>query len=110
MNYTVAWSKNAENSLDDILNYIIENDGANIAQKIYKRIQKKTTLLKVSPLQGSSVSELKTFGKKYRQVIEKPWRIIYKIDNDIITVLLVIDGRRDLEEILFEMIVNSDNA
>jgi mRNA-degrading endonuclease RelE of RelBE toxin-antitoxin system len=44
--------------------------------------------------------------KDYRQLIESPWRIIYKIDNEIVNVLLIIDSRRNTQDILVEKLIN----
>ena len=108
MNFRISWTRYAQKSLNDILEYIIEHDGKIIAHKIYQKIQDKTNLLKVSPLQGRELKELKSLKKKYREIIITPWRIIYSVENEVVSVLLIIDGRRDLEELLYEMIINSD--
>ncbi len=110
MNYTIEWTKDAVRNLNEILDYIIQNDGKSIAEKNYQKIKKKTSLLKVSPLQGRDVKELKSLKKEYYEVIVKPWTIIYTIDKEIINILLVIDSRRDLEELLYNMIINIDLA
>lgn len=110
MNYKVEWTKGAERSLDEILNFIIENDGINIAYKIYQKIKKQSSSLKVDPNLGTPVKELKSLQKNYKQLIIKPWKIIYIINNDIVNILLIIDSRRDLEELLYEMIISIDPA
>ena len=109
MNRKVFWSRSAEKSLEDILDYIIEHDGKSMAFKIYNKIKKQSTLLKVSPFQGREVKEMKSLKKKYKEIIVSPWRIIYTIEKNIVHVLLVIDARRDLDEILYEMIINIDD-
>ena len=109
MNYRILWTLDAKKSLDEILDYIIEHNGLTVAYKLYEKIKNKSNLLKTSPLQGREVKELNSFKKKYLEIIVKPWRIIYKIDNDIIYILLVIDSRRDLEDLLYSMIINIDS-
>ena len=42
----------------------------------------------------------------YRQLIESPWRIIYRIESDIVNVLLIIDSRRNTQDILVEKLIN----
>lgn len=108
MNYRVLWTKNAERSLEEILDFIIENDGKTIAHKIYLKIRRKTSLLEVSPFQGREVKEMKSLKKRDHELIISPWRIIYSVDNNLVNILLVIDSRRDLEELLYEMIINID--
>lgn len=42
---------------------------------------------------------------KLREIIHKRWRIIYKIDNTKVYVLLVVDSSRNLEDILFQRLI-----
>ncbi len=109
MNYRVVWTKGAERSLGEILDYIIDHDGPAIAKKIYLKIKLKASFLKVSPLQGREVREMKSLKKKYHEIIVNPWRIIYSIENNVVNVLLIIDGRRDLEELLYDMLISVDH-
>jgi toxin ParE1/3/4 len=52
--------------------------------------------LKHFPERGGYVPELlKNNIKDYRQLIESPWRIIYKIDENIVNLLIIIDSRRN---------------
>jgi mRNA-degrading endonuclease RelE of RelBE toxin-antitoxin system len=46
---------------------------------------------------------------KVEEIIYKRWRIIYKIDDDEVYVLLVADSSRNLEDILFQRLIKSDN-
>lgn len=108
MDYRVLWTNNAEKSLEEILDFIIENDGKTVAHKIYLKIREKTSLLETSPLQGREVKEMKSLKKKYHELIVSPWRIIYSVDKNTVNILLVIDSRMDLEELLYEMIINID--
>jgi plasmid stabilization system protein ParE len=52
------------------------------------------------------VPELKAVDVlQYRELIEPPWRIIYRIEPDQVMVLAVLDGRRDLRSLLLERLV-----
>ena len=105
MNYKIIWNNYDKNDLNEIIDYIIENAGINTAFNVYNKIKNRAELLKVSPEQGRVVPELKKFTNKYREIIYKPWRLIYKIEEKIIKVLLVIDGRRNTEDILYEKLI-----
>lgn len=102
MSYKVLWSSSAEKDLNDIVDYIIEKAGINSAYSVYTKIKERAMLLEVSPEQGRGVPEFRAFGFKYREVIVKPWRMIYKVEESRVKVLMVVDGRRDCEELLFE--------
>ncbi|UCN01516.1 type II toxin-antitoxin system RelE/ParE family toxin [Sulfurimonas sp. SWIR-19] len=107
--FKVIWSKNAELDLELIIEYI-KIDSINIAKKIFNEIKKECNNLYTLPQRKRIVPELQQIGiLKYREIIYKRWRILYKIDNEKVYVLLVIDTSRNLEDILFQRLINSDN-
>lgn len=48
---------------------------------------------------------LKKNVKSFRELIIKPYRIIFKIENDSVYIMGVFDGKRDLEEILIDRLI-----
>lgn len=42
----------------------------------------------------------------YRELIVPPWRIIYKVDDLKEWVFAVIDGRRNVEDVLLDRFIN----
>jgi toxin ParE1/3/4 len=53
------------------------------------------------PERGDILPELKQTGiKNYLEVHYKPYRIIYEIDKSLVYVHAVIDGRRNIAEVL----------
>ena len=110
MNYRVIWNKSAEMELNEIIDNIIENNGINTAFEIFQKIKDRAELLKSSPEQGRVVPELAIITTKYREVIIRPWRLIYKIDEQEIKVLLIIDGRRNTEDVLYEKLIKYSGA
>lgn len=110
MKYHISWSKSAENALNEIIDYMIENNDLINDQNIFSKIKGRAELLQSNSQQGRIVPEMKSFGDKYREIIVKPWRIIYTTENRLVNILLIIDGRRDLEEDLYEIIVKIDHA
>ena len=76
------------------------------ALNILKKIEDKINTLNHFPERGGYVPELLKHNiKDYRQLIESPWKIIYKIDNVIVNVLLIIDSRRNTQDILLEKLI-----
>ena len=56
------------------------------------------------------VPELQQIGVlKYRELIYKRWRIIYKIESDKIFIVVVVDSGRNIEDILFQRLLKDDN-
>jgi addiction module RelE/StbE family toxin len=103
--YLVNITKNAEDDLNEIIQFIAQNNPQN-AIKIMEKIQAKVKTLDHSPNRGGYVPELLTKNiKGYRQIIESPWKIIYKVDNDIVNILAIIDSRRNLQDILVKKLL-----
>jgi toxin ParE1/3/4 len=41
----------------------------------------------------------------WRELVSKPYRIISRIERETVNVLAVLDGRRDLADLLFERLI-----
>jgi toxin ParE1/3/4 len=103
--YNVQLTANAKKDLQEIVSYISRNNPQN-ALKILERIEARTKTLDHFPNRGSYVPELlKKNIKEYRQTTESPWRIIYRVDKDIVTVLLIIDSRRNIQDTLTQRLI-----
>lgn len=104
--YKAIWSSIAKEDLKDIIEYIAEENLLN-ARNILKNIKKKASNLYVFPSRGRIVPELKIQGIiQYRELIISPWRIIYKISENNVYVLSVIDSLRNIEDILLKRLIN----
>ena len=58
------------------------------------------------PLRGRTVPELRSVGvQTYRELVEGPWRIVYRYDARHVYVIAVLDARRDLSSLLLERLV-----
>ena len=105
-NFEVIWTKNAVFDLESIIEYI-KIDSVNIAKKIFFEIKNECANLHYFPQRKRVVPELQQIGiLKYREIIHDRWRIIFKIDNTKVYVLLVVDSRRNLEDILFQRLID----
>ena len=105
-NFEVIWTKNAQFDLESIIEYI-KIDSVNIAKKIFFEIKNECANLYYFPQRKRVVPELQQIGiLKYREIIHERWRIVFKIDNTKVYVLLVVDSRRNLEDILFQRLLD----
>ncbi len=96
----VLWAQTAEKDLHGVIE-VIRQDRPETAIKILERIQARATKLATSPRQGRVVPELMKQGvSRYRELLVKPWRIVYRIEDSRVYVLAVIDGRRNIEDLL----------
>ncbi|MBU2513507.1 type II toxin-antitoxin system RelE/ParE family toxin [bacterium] len=103
--YSVIWSRTAEYDLESIIDYIAE-DSPFAARNVLAKIKQKSSLLYSYPARGRIVPELKEFNiLQYREIIIDPWRVIYKVTDDKVFVMAVIDARRNVEDILLERMI-----
>ncbi len=103
--FDVIWTKNAQYDLESIIEYI-KTDSINTAKKIFFEIKKECDNLYYFPKRKRIVPELQQIGiLKYREIIHKRWRIIFKIDTSKVYILLVVDSSRNLEDILFQRLM-----
>jgi plasmid stabilization system protein ParE len=104
--YDVRWSEISEKDLADIIAYIAEDNPLN-AYEVFKKIKRKTFSLYTFPDRGRIVPELQDQGiSQYRELIVPPWRIIYRISEKKVYVLSVLDGRRNVEDILLKRVID----
>jgi toxin ParE1/3/4 len=107
MAYKIVWSNDAGDELIEIISYYRERTGNNIAKNIHTRIKTKVKKLLDGPKMGTIVPLIKELGiTNYRQIIENPWIIYYRIENQLIYIVSIIDGRRNLEEILYKKVID----
>jgi addiction module RelE/StbE family toxin len=103
--YTVNITRNAENDLNEIIGYISQNN-PRTALKILERIQNKIKTLDHFPYRGGYAPELLEKNiKDYRQLLETPWRIIYKVENEQVNILTILDSRRNMQDILIKKLI-----
>lgn len=103
--YQVFWTQTAQQDLKRIIEYIAA-DSEIQARRVYLNIKQKADNLRQMPLQGRIVPELRYFSiLTYRELISPPWRIIYKTEENKVWVLAVIDGRRNVEDILLDRFI-----
>ena len=103
--FIVNINKTAKNDLREIIGYISKSNPMN-ALNVLNKIQDRINSLDHFPERGGYVPELlKQNIKDYRQLIESPWRIIYRIDKNIVNVLLLIDSRRNTQDILVDKLL-----
>ena len=103
--FRVEWTDAASTDLANIIAFIAKDSLVN-ASKIYRKIRKKALTLHTFPNRGHVVPELAELDVvSYREVLTPPYRIVYRIEKSIVLVLAVLDGRRDLREILAERLL-----
>ncbi len=101
MRFTVNLVIDAETDLFDIYLYVSQYDSPEKADRLLKNLEKTILRLETTPLRGHYPPELERIGVlEFREIFFKPYRIIYQVLRDIVYVHCVIDGRRDLQDLL----------
>ncbi|HIP59914.1 MAG TPA: type II toxin-antitoxin system RelE/ParE family toxin [Campylobacterales bacterium] len=84
----------------------IKIDSIDIAKNIFFKIKEECQKLYYFPERKRVVPELQQIGiLKYRELIYKRWRIIFKIQKTKAYVLLVADSSRNMEDLLFQRLL-----
>ncbi|VAW94400.1 Death on curing protein, Doc toxin [hydrothermal vent metagenome] len=101
MRYQVFLTNDASNDLEDLYDYIEFHDTAKKADYILDKIEKAFTSLSENPERGAYPNELLELGlREYREIYFKPYRIIYRVITDNVYVMVIADGRRDMQTLL----------
>lgn len=104
-NYHVLWTDTAVADLNSIIDYIAE-DSPTAAIQVMEKLQESGSKIKTSPERGRYVPELRNFNIYiYRELIIKPWRLIYRYDSENVYILALLDSRRDLDNLLIERLI-----
>ena len=103
----VLWTRAAQRDLEAIVDYIADREPLTALQ-VLARLQARAGKLAAQPLRGRRVPELRDLGiDSYRELIEAPWRIIYRPAAERIYVMAVVDARRDLQTVLMERLLQT---
>ena len=101
MSHAVLLTDDAARDLEDIYDFIAVNDAPAKADHVLEQIEKTFTSLSEHPERGSYPKELLALGiREYREIYFKPYRIIYRVMATSVYVLLITDGRRDMQSLL----------
>ncbi len=96
----VIISEFAEEDLNEIVEYYFSRS-PDYVEKIISEFEDNVMSLQEHPKSGRTVPELERQGiTKYRDLIQEYYRIIYEISGNKVIVHTIIDGRRNLENII----------
>jgi len=101
MPFTILLTDDAARDLEDLYNYIVLYDSLQKADYVLTQIEKAFSSLSDLPERGVYPQELTALGiRTYREIFFKPYRIIYRIIDQTVYVMLIADGRRDMQSLL----------
>lgn len=91
----------AEDDLFGIIEYISLNDCHENAIYVYEKIKEKLRSLETFPHKGHLPRECIEHNVDLLEIHFTVYRIIYTIINEMVVILAIIDGRRDITEQFF---------
>jgi toxin ParE1/3/4 len=101
MPFKVLLTNDAARDLDELYDYIALHDAPRKADHVLEQIEKAFSKLSEFPERGAYPKELLALGiREYREVFFKPYRIMYRVMGKNVYVLLIVDGRRDMQSLL----------
>ena len=108
MGFAVLLTHDAARDLEEIYKYIALHDSPQNADYVLERIEKIFSSLSEFPERGVYPNELLALGiRAYREIFFKPYRIIYRVMDNIVYVLMIVDGRRDMQSLLQRRLLNA---
>lgn len=87
----ITWSEPALADLEAIHDFIAR-DSLHYASRFVRRLLEATERLAALPMLGRIVPE---GDGRHREVFEPPYRIVYRVEDDVVHVIRLIHGARD---------------
>lgn len=107
MGFEVLLTNDAARDLEETSDYIAHQDSLQKADHVLERIEEVFSSLSEFPERGAYPKELAALGiREYREVFFKPYRIIYRVIDNAVYVLLIVDGRRDMQSLMQRRLLN----
>lgn len=101
----VIWAHAAVRDLEEIVSFVA-SDSPEASERLIEKLRAKARSLETNPRRGRIVPELQRMGMRtWRELVVRPYRLLYRVRGDAVVVLAVFDGRRDLEDVLLERLL-----
>ncbi len=108
MPFAVLLTNDAARDLNELYDYIAVHDSHRKANYVLEQIEKTFSTLSEFPERGVYPKELLKLGiREYREIFFKPYRIIYRVMDKNVYVMLIVDGRLDLQSLLQRRLLDS---
>jgi toxin ParE1/3/4 len=97
----LVWSAPALAHLDSIRQYIEQDSSPHYAERFVQRLLLAPERLAAFPESGRVVPE---GDGRHREVIERSYRVIYRLGREVVYIVAVVHGSRDLNASLISEI------
>ena len=98
MEVKIEWSELSIKQLDGIFDYYSLKSSPRIAKKIVNKIVDRVDILHKNPLSGPKEELLSEMPEDFRYLVESNYKIIYWIEDEMITIASVFDCRQNPEK------------
>lgn len=108
MRYEVLVTAGAERDLAAIYEYVAESKSERAAERLFERLLDVSKRLAAFPERGSHPAELLALGiRDFRQVMMRPYRIIYRVMGKQVFIMLIADTHRDMQTLLMQRLLTA---
>ncbi|MCW6537752.1 type II toxin-antitoxin system RelE/ParE family toxin [Sphingomonas lycopersici] len=99
--FEVELTQGAEDDLTAIHGYMVCNRSVDDADELLDEFIACVETLERFPQRGSVPKELDALGiREFRQILLRHFRVIYRINGSKVFVMIIADGRRDMQTLL----------
>jgi toxin ParE1/3/4 len=96
----------AERDITEIFAYLLAVEGLEAARRLVGALDEAIRSLSALPRRGKCPPEFQAEGiTLFREIQCYPWRIFYRIVDENVWVLSVLDGRRNIAHLLPERLI-----
>lgn len=95
MEIVVIWSDTAIDELREIYSYYVDKANKKVADKLINAIVDQTIKLEKTPRVGQIEELLLHLEKEIRYIVQGNYKIVYWIDDKIITIATIFDCRQN---------------
>ncbi|GGI88208.1 plasmid stabilization protein [Polymorphobacter multimanifer] len=106
--FDVRLTRGADIDLEALYHYLKDNRSNEQADMLLDRLIGAIETLETFPLRGPLPKELDALGiREFRQILVEPYRLIYRVGDKRVFVMVIADGRRDMQGLLERRLLGS---
>lgn len=99
--FAVELTQGAQQDLEAIHDYLTVHRSPEEADALLDAFLERIDTLERFPMRGAVPGELEALGmREFRQILLPPYRLIYRVAGEMVYVVLIADGRRDMQGLL----------
>ena len=99
--FEVSYTRSAEQDIEEIWSFIAE-DSPDDATRFIQRLEKQIATLERFPERCSLISENRSMNSRYRHLIYRKYRTIFRISGRTVFIIRILHGARLLHASILE--------